>query len=490
MVPKSMVPPQRAGIYCRLSYAPDGSLEKVERQEADCRELADRLGWVISEQHVFPDNSRSAWQKNRKRPQWDAMLVAIEGGEIDGIIVYHGDRLIRQPYDLERLIGISDAKGLRIASPSGTRDLDSPDDRFILRIEAAQACRESDNTSRRVKRALDSRLQRGLTQTGGRRPFGYGPALVTRPVVDSKTGTEVEVEVEAVNTDEAELLRTVAEQLVAGASQSAVVRLLDAKGSTTTEGNAWSKKSLRNILTGPRVAGLIERHGELYEAAWDGILSRDLWEQVCAVYRQSAEESPYSGRERVYLLSGVGGAECGLCGAYMRTKPSGGRNRKTARLYHCPVCKKIGRSQAHLDGYVEGIALQLLQDPRLAEELHASAESDGTLQEIGELERRRLDTRRQIESIADHPGLDAGLALAAVASYDQRIAKLRAQLKAATADKALLRLLGISAEDWQAEPLEVRSSTVRTLLRVVVMPTTRRGPGFDPAAVRIEKRRL
>lgn len=35
--------PQKAAIYCRLSYAPDGSLEKVEQQEADCRDLAMRL---------------------------------------------------------------------------------------------------------------------------------------------------------------------------------------------------------------------------------------------------------------------------------------------------------------------------------------------------------------------------------------------------------------------------------------------------------------
>ncbi|KAB1141601.1 hypothetical protein F7R91_31780 [Streptomyces luteolifulvus] len=54
---------------------------------------------------------------------------------------------MRQPFDLERLLSVAESRGIRIASPSGARDLDNPDDRFILRIEVAQACRESDNTS-------------------------------------------------------------------------------------------------------------------------------------------------------------------------------------------------------------------------------------------------------------------------------------------------------------------------------------------------------
>jgi DNA invertase Pin-like site-specific DNA recombinase len=482
-------PPQRAGIYCRLSYAPDGSLEKVERQEADCRDLAARLDWTISEAHIFPDNSRSAWQRNRKRPAWDRMLQAIEANEIDGIIVYHGDRLIRQPHDLEKLISISDAKGLRIASPSGTRDLDSPDDRFILRIEAAQACRESDNTSRRVTRALDARLEKGLTQNGGRRAFGYGPQTVKRIVVDQKTGAEVEVEVEAVNPAEAELLYSAAEQLVAGAFQAGVVRWLDSKGSTTTEGNPWSKKALRNLLTSPRIAGLIERNGELYKAAWDGILPRELWEQVGAVYAQSAQENPYSGRERVYLLSGVGGAECGLCGTFMSSKPSGGRNRKTARVYYCPGCRRVGRSVALLDAYVEGRAVRLLQDRRLGEELAASTADEGLVRQIADLERQRRERQREIENLADHPGLNIALVSAAIASFDQKISALRNRLKVVTVDKQLARMVGISAEQWADEPLDVRAATVRALLRVVVHPTTRRGPGFDPASVTIERRR-
>ena len=124
--------PQRVGIYCRLSYTEDGDEEKVDRQEGDCRDLAGKLRWSVSDLHVFKDNNRSAWQRHRKRPGWDCMLAAVENDEIDGVVVYHGDRLIRQPWDLELLLQLADDRHLALASPSGVRDLNNEDDRFSL----------------------------------------------------------------------------------------------------------------------------------------------------------------------------------------------------------------------------------------------------------------------------------------------------------------------------------------------------------------------
>src|SRR3954470_17315456 len=167
-----MQTPKSAGIYCRLSFSPDGSVEKVERQEADCRKLAKQLGWKVRD--VYPDNSRSAWRRDRKRPQWQRMLDDIEAGVLDGILVYHGDRLMRQPKDLERLLDLTEDRNLPLASPSGTRNLSNEDDRFALRIEVAQACRSSADTSRRVKRGIEARAEKGGAGAGSNRPFGYG----------------------------------------------------------------------------------------------------------------------------------------------------------------------------------------------------------------------------------------------------------------------------------------------------------------------------
>jgi DNA invertase Pin-like site-specific DNA recombinase len=489
-----MKPPKSAGIYCRLSYAPDGSLEKVERQESDCRQLAERLDWPVSDAHVYPDNSRSAWQRNRKRPQWDRMLAAVDAGEIDAIIVYHGDRLIRQPYDLERLIGIADARGVRIASPSGTRDLDSPDDRFVLRIEAAQACRESDNTSRRVLRGVAARAARGASHQGGRRPYGYGLQTGTRPHIDPLAGEETRVPVRDRTLqvpEEAALLADAVDRLLAGQSQGGVVRWLTTEGAVTTEGGPFTAKCLRNLVLSPRIAGLIDHQGALYEGAWDPIISRETWEDVKALYRRNAEEHPHAGRSRVHLLSGVGGAECGLCRATVGVKPSGGRNRKTSRIYHCPACRGIGRSVELLDAHVEGRVLRLLNDRRFSTELDAGDDgAPGVGAEIAELERRKAETRRTLENLVDHPDVDPGLLAVSLGSFDRRIAEARSRMTTSAARRLLLRMRGMTREGWAEEPVDVRAATVRALYRVVILPTTRRGPGFDVDAVRLERRPL
>ncbi|MFJ6073726.1 recombinase family protein [Streptomyces sp. NPDC093065] len=486
--------PQLAGIYCRLSYAPDGSIEKVERQEADCRALAARLGWPISDQHIYVDNSKSAWKRDRKRPRWDAMLEAINRGDIDSVIVYHGDRLIRQPWDLEKLIGIADMKGVRVASPSGTRDLDSPDDRFVLRIEAAQACRESDNISRRIQRKIKARAEEGRSQEGGRRPFGYGVPVPgqTRTRVDPDTGEETQVPVidrTQVVPEEAAVLREAAQRLLAGQSIGGVCRWMNGC-STTTQGGAWNSKNLKALLTSPRVAGLVEHETVLYPASWPEIIEREVWADLAAYFEHSGELYPYQGRRREYLLSGI--AEC-PSGHRLRQKPSGGRNRRTSRLYYCPApgCEtQVGRNLEHLDLYVTGAVIGLLNDPAFREEVHAEEGADRVGAEIAALERRKASTLGQLKRIADDEELDPAVLAASVASYDKKITALRAQMGVSARRRLVMRMLGVDLETWRAEPVDIRSATVEALFRVVVRPTTWRGPGFDPGAVDLLRKRI
>ncbi|MCW5252197.1 recombinase family protein [Streptomyces sp. SHP 1-2] len=477
-----------------MSYAPDGSIEKVERQEADCRALAARLDWPISDQHIYVDNSKSAWKRDRKRPRWDAMLEAIDAGSIDAVIVYHGDRLIRQPWDLEKLIGTADMRGVRIASPSGTRDLDSPDDRFVLRIEAAQACRESDNISRRIQRKIKARAEEGRTQEGGRRPFGYGVPIAGRTRIrrDPETGEEQQVPVidrNRVVEEEAAILREAAQRLLAGQSTAGVCRWMSGR-CTTTEGGTWNSKALKALLTSPRVAGLVEHEGILYPAAWPEIIEREVWVDLAAHFEHSSALHPYQGRRREYLLSGI--AEC-PSGHGLRQKPTGGRNRRQSRLYYCavPECEtKVGRNLQHLDLYVTGAVLALLNDPAFREEVYADDGADQVGAEIAKLERRKASTLRQLEQLAEDEDLDPAVLAVSVASYDKKIAVLRAQMGLSARRRLVMRMLGVDLETWRAEPVDIRSATVEALFRVVVRPTAWRGPGFDRGAVDLLRKRL
>lgn len=491
--------PRQAGIYCRLSYAPDGSLEKVERQEGDCRELAARMGWPVSEKHVYRDNSRSAWRRNRKRPAWQKMLDAIEDGEIDSILVYHGDRLMRQPHDLEKLLAVADSKGIRLASPSGTKNLDSPEDRFFLRIEVAQACRESDNISRRTRRGHLARAQKGRNVQGGKRPFGWGaPTGRMRVKVDRETGDEYQVEIldhNRVVPVEAKILADAAERLLAGQSLGGVVRWLnEEKKVATTQGGLWSTRTLRSLLASPRMAGLIERDGVYYQACWDAVLTQETWEDLCALFARNAEESQSSGSARVHMLSGV--AECGPCGGgLIRTKPLGGKgrpNRPESKVYYCRACHKVARNAAMLDAYVSGSVLELLQDPRFAREVERATDGDSPSLglQITELKRRKRVLSEKLDEAADDPDFDPLMAMRSIRSFDRKIDELRSQMQTSASMRLISRMVGATREEWEVEPVDVQAATVGLLFRVILVPTSRRGPGFDVDSVVIERRPL
>ncbi|WP_416976639.1 recombinase family protein [Streptomyces sp. T028] len=535
-VPQTFRPDRRPGIptrpclYTRLSYSPDGSVEKVERQEADGRAMGARLGWPDF-CCVYVDNSRSAWQRNRKRPDWDRMLVTMDASRAmlisgdakadhvhDGIMTYHGDRLIRQPYDLELLLNIADTRQIPLASVSGVRDLSSPDDRFILRIEAAQACRASDDTSRRVKRGRLATAQRGRMRPGGRRTFGWGlPTGETRKVIDAKTDEVREVRVldyDAVVPEEIQHLKQCGELALAGMSVRSALQWMN-NHTLTSGGRPWTSRGLKTALTGYRMAGLVEKNGDLYEAVWGPVYADDretaleMVEALRAIFAVNLDEYGYHGRARKWLLTGV--AECADCHAPNSAQPNGGTCptspltcRKPHRTfsrkpinntpyYYCTGCFK-GRTQANLDAYIEGRVLRLLNSTPFLKRLEkkrqeAQAKRPSYAAEIAVLRARKRETEEKLKKLANHPNLDPLVLAESLASFDEKITELEGKEGAAERTDLLDRLAGISREAWEDLDINVRAEAVRMLFRVIVHRTTQRGPGFDPDTVKLLRRR-
>jgi site-specific DNA recombinase len=140
-----------AAIYVRISRDREGAGLGVERQEADCRALANRLGWNVIT--TFADNDISAYS-GKVRPQYRAMLAAIEAGELDGIVAWHTDRLHRRAAELENFVAIAEAHNLKIQTvTAGDLDLSSASGRMIARMLGAVAQHEIDHTRERMKRA-------------------------------------------------------------------------------------------------------------------------------------------------------------------------------------------------------------------------------------------------------------------------------------------------------------------------------------------------
>src|SRR4051794_23658042 len=98
-----------AAIYARISKDRDGTQLGIQRQLADCRAEADRLGWTVAEEYV--DDDISAYS-GKRRPAYERMLDDIADGYRDAILVWHIDRLHRRPIELEELYRICQGAGV------------------------------------------------------------------------------------------------------------------------------------------------------------------------------------------------------------------------------------------------------------------------------------------------------------------------------------------------------------------------------------------
>lgn len=449
----------RVAIYCRISLAMHGDTVKVKRQEKICRKLAARLGWEVV--YVFCDNNASAWKRNRKRPGWDAMLTAVEAGDIEGIITYHGDRLIRQPWDLEVLLGLAEGRGLKLASPTTTRNLDDADDRYRLRQDVAKACNESDSISRRTQDAHADRAAKGIVRKGGNRAFGY------------KRGGKIVDE-------EAAVYRDAVGRLIAGESKASIIRDWNKRGIVTTRGNPWKPDTFSTVMKNPRYAGLSTYKGEIVgKGRWKAIVDRDTWEALQVTLGAIADRYgvPDLNTTSKYLLTYI--ATHPGCGGVVRMVHNG-RNKEVSYLCDDRTCTaKVRRNMRNTDEFVIGNVLRRLADPELWEMIDAGGADDGAGAELAALEARRQIT---LDSFADSSTVSPVQLDKMLRQFDEKIARVRGRIAARRTAHVLDGCRDMTREQWDAEPIDRRRSIVKATVTVQIL-RSRKGTGFDPASV-------
>src|SRR5579884_3110866 len=224
---------RRVGIYVRISQDRTGREAGVTRQQKECTELAERLGWQVID--LYRDNSVSAY-KNRRRPEYERLKADLEAGRIDAVIAWHPDRLYRRAKELEAVVDLVEAVGAEVATcQAGAVDLASPNGRLVARIGAAVAQHESEHKGERVKSWHRDRAENGLPNPGARRPFGFEADCVThRP-------------------DEVELVREAVRRVLDGELRYAICADWNARGVPTVTGTAkWTTVTLENVLRAPR----------------------------------------------------------------------------------------------------------------------------------------------------------------------------------------------------------------------------------------------
>src|SRR3954453_5699710 len=216
----------RAVIYCRQSLDRTGEGLAVTRQREDAEALCRERGWTV--QDVITDNDVSA-STRKPRPGFLRVLDLVDSRNVDVVVCWHVDRLVRKLADLETVIERCERTGVRLATVSGDLDLSTDAGRLVGRILASVARGEVERKGARQRRAHQQAAEQGRP-AGGRRAFGYASDGVT------------------VNEAEAKHVWAAYGELLQGASLKGIARRWNALGLTTTAGGPWRHDNVRWML--------------------------------------------------------------------------------------------------------------------------------------------------------------------------------------------------------------------------------------------------
>lgn len=524
---------RRAVIYTRISDDPTGRAAGVQRQEADCRVLADHIGWDVIA--VRSDNDISAYS-GKPRPGYRQLLADIRSGYADAILTWHPDRLYRRLPDLEELVQAVQGQQAAIRTcRAGELDLNTASGVMQAEILAAVSKHEVAHATERIKSAKASAASAGLFR-GGPRPFGYEADGVTpRALVCSKCGATEGFTIDRVCDScgadalngpgsEAWHVEQATDAIIAGDSLRAICRDLKAAEVRTVErsykqpdgskgepeSRDWAPTELRVMLLRPRNAGLIDHKGEIVgRAAWAPLVPEEKW-RACRAILTNTERRTTTGNARVWLGAGIYLCHCGLT-ARGSTGGTGGsakaaRNAERAvelaasgadpvRLeklktrtwtakYRCRSTKHFVREATELDKYVTRMAIARLSRADAADLLlppRAAEEAQEDLAATANALRGKLDGYTEdydADRITRQQMLD-GTALTR-----KRLEKIEDKMAARARTSVLASLpLGTPEieEQWPGYHLDKQRAIISAIMTVTVHPARRgRRPGFRP----------
>lgn len=450
-------------IYARISRDRNGAGLGVDRQEADCRALAERLGWNVVA--VYVDNDISAYS-GATRPQYREMLREVRAGHIRGVVAWHTDRLHRKTTELEEFVRVAEDSSLQIQTvTAGTVDLTTPSGRMVARMLGAAAQHEVDHARERMKRAKAQMAINGQYR-GGQRPFGYEADGVT------------------VREDEAPMVREATKAILAGRSLAAVAREMNEKGHRTARGKEWTYARLRDVLIRPRNAGLLSRGKPdsddldiVGPAQWPALVDEETWRAVHAMLTDKARRTQ-DGNDVRWLGSGL--YLCGKCNSPMRPAPYGGtpsRGQERKYLYRCVESAHLTVSARQTDDHVRSVVAELVRDPRI---ISAMTGDDSQLNEA-RARRSALAVRLETFESDYATGAITGAQLQrATEVVNAELAQIDAQLT-----EGLRRTTASpvsSAPDpgaaFLSAPVDVQRAVLAAVLTVTVQPAPYKGAAW------------
>lgn len=517
------IAPRHAAIYLRISQDREMDGLAIDRQRERCEELAKYRHWDVVETYV--DQSKSATDRTKNRPDYDRMVADYQAGMFTAIICYDLDRLTRQPRQLEDWIDAAELRGLALVTANGDADLSTDGGRMYARIKAAVARAEMERKSARQSAAQKQRAVMGRAPKG-MRPLGY---TVNGDVIPEEAEAVRAIYSSFTRTEHPESLRSLARALSGTAPMDGIAPRPKHTHAVSVEREAarkarleaehkhyeprditpdgpWSPSTILGILRNPRYAGmstytpkeaqadgarrrtwkaqiLRDDAGEPIRGQWKPIVDDETWWKAQQVLDDSERVTNTSGStKRKHLGSGL--YRCGYTDPDTG-EPCGNKVTGAPRGYKC--AGHIVRSGAAIDDYVMRVISK-----RLARgDVNKAVPTSGTGPEVKGIEAAISEQRaRVLRAQSDYDAeIIEGRDLKRIRdAAEARIQELEGQKLLHGRGGALAPILGVSdpAKAFEDASLDLRRQVIDALATVTLLPQPRGRKGFNPESVGIE----
>ena len=380
----------RCVVYCRVSSDRQREAHTIGSQRDLLVAYAEAAGWSVVA--VEEDDGVSGEIEPWARPGMARALDRVRKRAVDVLLVIDIDRISRDSNNIAFGIVRRDLRehGVRLATPRGLLDLDSPEQRLQQDILAALASFERHKILERTIRGRKNAVLRG-----------------ERPLAKPPIGYRWNDEAGAVEIAEAEAptVRAVFRLAAEGRCAQAIERELKARGlkSGRTEGGRATFLIRRTITRMVRRQDYWTGHWQAQEK-WDPnflvdvppLVDRDTW-VAANVTLDGRKQAPKRPVVDEYLLRGF--ARCAHCGRKMRAQTSG----KGGRYYRCEHASRAppngercptrtGIRAVDVDRLVWDYVARMVREPgALRAEVERAVDAESGPTESSSHVRRRID---------------------------------------------------------------------------------------------------
>src|SRR3990172_5988466 len=256
-------------LYIRKSTDEDDrQVLSLEAQETELKEFALRENLFIAA--TFRESQTA---KEPGRPIFNDMLKRMEGGEAEGILAWHPDRLARNSIDGGRVIFLIDTGKIKaLKSPTFWFE-PTPQGKFMLNIAFGQSKYFVDNLSENTKRGLRKKLRRG--ELPGYAPLGYLNDLLKHTMYK--------------DPERFLLVKKIFELYATGNySLKDVRKLITSAGLLSRKKNMLSVSNIQSILSNSFYYGVFKYNGEMYDGKHEPAISKKLFDKCAEVSARNA----------------------------------------------------------------------------------------------------------------------------------------------------------------------------------------------------------